>query len=181
VEVSYRLCSSGVIPLCLANYWVYAVDTVGGSDYTETRRVASALFHGAQDFYSLTRTRNGVTDTLYYLHNDSTARGCLLLHWPYDPSGEPQMLFRYPTSLLDHYYLDGDSVAVTQVSGTKQVGATVYDNVYIYERYMAADHWVKYYVQPRDVGVIVEEEYTGSHGQPDKRVTRTLTSSRILN
>jgi hypothetical protein len=181
LEISYRLCSSGVIPLCLANYWVYAVDTVDGSPYQETRRVASALFHDTQDYYLLIRNRVGTTDSLYYLHNDSTAPGCLTLHWPHSQTEQPQLMFKYPVNLLNYYYIDGDSVVITQAGGSKQVGDTVYTNVFIYERYFNLSHWIKYYVRPNDVGVIMEEEFTGSIGQPDKRVTRTLVSRRILN
>jgi hypothetical protein len=184
VSVNYQLCSNGVIPICVGNWWRYQVTDTTGPDFVTRRDVFHAAFFQNQDYYLFGLTQNGSTDSLYYLRNDSNLGGCAILHFPHLPSDIPQLLFKYPaTAVADSYHVDGHLVEIiTALPGIdKTVGSTTYHGVIIYQWYLDTNHWIQVYVKPLDVGIILEEEYTGTATQPHKVATRSLINYHVSN
>jgi hypothetical protein len=175
VEADYRLCSPGAIPLCVGNFWTYDVtDTAGGT--TLQRTVSAAIFFGGQDFYLISQDERGITDSLYYLRNDTLARGVEMLHWPLLDTDHPQLLFKYPALQVgDSFLVDGQKVEVVIASPgqDKNVSGTVYHGVLAYERFVSASFRIIYYIVPGTVGIIKEEHYNGpiSHPAPSKTLS----------
>ena len=178
--VDYRFCSNGVIPICIGNYWHYAVDSASGTDISLRRTVIGVAYQGGDDYYLIGEQSAGLPmDTLYYLRNAS-GEGCKIL--PYPMNGEfPELLFRYPPLPSgSFYYCQGDCV-LSLGTGSMEVNGTVYEGVVSYQRFFHPTYSVKYSIKPNIIGIIREIEYTGPVTNPVEVCRRGITEYNIQN
>lgn len=177
VPVHYDLCSDGVIPLCVGNWWQYHVTDSAGPDYDMHRNIRSIAYPGGLDYYlTTTQLEPPVSpeDTLYYLRNFSD--GCWKLDFPLNAQPRDQ-LFKYPATVGQFYFADGDCVLVAGTGINIDVNGTLYTNVSIYQRFYSPTHSVQIYVEPVTVGIIREQEFIND----SPTTLRDLTNSYIQN
>lgn len=178
VPVHYDLCSDGVIPLCVGNWWEYLVTDSTGPDYAMRRYIRSIAYQGGLDYYlTTTQLEPPVSpeDTLYYLRNFSD--GCWKLDHPLGSDPDRDQLYKYPAAVGQFYFADGDCVLVAGTGINIDVNGTLYTNVSIYQRFYSPTHSVQIYVEPVTVGIIREQEFVSDN--PTTR--RDLTNSYIQN
>jgi hypothetical protein len=162
----YDYCSSGVLPLCVGNFWDYVVtDTVGG-DYHLRREIVQLDYPTGLDYYLLAQwviQPTPIPDTLYYLRNFSPEpnSGCWKLNHPAGLNPVPQMLYKYPAMLSDYYYVDGDCVLVAGIGVSISVNGVPYTSCNVYQRFFDVSHSIQVYVKPGTVGIVREQEFVG--------------------
>jgi hypothetical protein len=178
--VDYRFCSSGVIPICINNFWQYAVDSVSGIDFTLQRTVIGVAYHEGTDYYLIGEgTSSHVTDTLYYMRNIS-GEGCYILPYPMG-NATPELLFRYPPLPAgSHYTCQGDCV-LSLGSSTIVVDGVTYTGAAGYERFFDAEHRTIYHIKPNTVGIIRELDTRGTTGDPVETCTRSISGYYVQN
>jgi hypothetical protein len=181
----YRFCSDGVIPICIGNYWQYAVDSSAGTDFDLRRTVMSVAYPEGSAFYLIGEgpPAGSITDTLYYLRNVS-GEGCRIISYPLGENPVPELLYRYPTLPAgSHYTCQGDCVLVLVSSPGQSmvVSGVTYNGVIAFQRFFSPTYSVQYYIKPQTVGIIQEREYRGSPTDPTEVCRRNITDYRVQN
>ena len=180
-NADYRMCSSGVVPLCLTNSWDYAVDSAG-YQFTVRRQVANITFVEGMDYYQIQEFElpSGMPRDLYYLRNQS-GFGCYYQPAPIPVPPAANLMFRYPAYDGDYFFAEGDCVLVTNgVPGIAlQVNGTTYTGVIGFQRFFSPQRTVKYWLKPNEIGILREDEYLSPPYRLEAR--RQLLRYRVLN
>jgi hypothetical protein len=183
---NYRFCSDGVIPICIGNYWQYAVDSVSpGTDFDLRRTVMSVAYPEGSDYDLIGAgpPAGSITDTLYYLRNVS-GEGCRVISYPLGESPVPELLYRYPTLPAGSHYICQRDCVLVLVSSPGQsmvVSGVTYTGVIAFQRFFSPTHSVQYYIKPQTLGIIQERDYRGSPTDPTEVCRRNITDYRVQN
>ncbi len=177
-QVHYDICSAGIIPLCVGNWWEYAVLDTVGADYSVHREVIALDYPLGLDYYLMAQwvvEQTPTPDTLDYLRNYSD--GCWQLSYPLSGSPAPQRLYKYPAQVGQFYFADGDCVLVAGTGVSVTVNQVVYSNCYVYQRYYTPSYSIQIYIKPETVGIVREDEFVNAV----RVVRRDVTSYGVQN
>ncbi len=160
VNVYYGYYSKGAIPLARENYWIYDVSDSGG-DYTYREHVSRVdLFDSAPWFLMYKEhSDTGDIDTSTYLRNEDSDenRGVLFREQGFI---EGELLWKYPASEDDFFFVEGDCVLVVGTEEDVEVPMGYFEECYIYTRFSDGGTTIETAIKPQ-VGILRVRVYDG--------------------
>ncbi|MBU1937652.1 fibronectin type III domain-containing protein [bacterium] len=159
VSVYYGYSSKGAIPLAKHNYWLYDISETGGGHSTYREKVlrVDVINHVPWFFMHKENYGTGDVDTSTYLRNEDSDLIRGVVYWEL---GNGELLWKYPATVEDFYFVESDCVSVTGTDVDVVIPIGTFEECYAYRRFSDGGIATETFIKPL-IGILRVRVYDG--------------------